>query len=145
MWERKKWGLLFSCFWSHGSQNKFHWKFVGLKGGQKIALGLTNLQSLQNDWFNVFWVKTQIGIKGFSREFSSVTRFSHVIHFFFQLVQMLQKRSLIVIIFLSLYLTSRMIVKVFRRTVCPQIRVGSCFRSMTLVVNDAMVAIGKKK
>lgn len=57
---------------------------------------------------------------------------------------MLQKRSLIVIIFLSLYLTSRMIVKVFRRTVCPQIRVGSCFRSMTLVVNDAMVAIGKK-
>lgn len=64
--------------------------------------------------------------------------------FFFQLVQMLQKRSLIVIIFLSLYLTSRMIVKVFRRTVCPQIRVGSCFRSMTLVVNDAMVAIGKK-
>lgn len=26
----------------------------------------------------------------------------------------------------------------------PQIRVGSCFRSMTLVVNDAMVAIGKK-
>ena len=57
---------------------------------------------------------------------------------------MLQKRSLIVIIFSSLYLTPRMIVKVFRRTVCPQIRVGSCFRSMTLVVNDAMVVIGKK-
>ena len=38
-----------------------------------------------------------------------------------------------------------MIVKVFRLTVCPQIRVGSCFRSMTIVVNVAMVAIGKKK
>ena len=38
-----------------------------------------------------------------------------------------------------------MIVKVFRLTVCPQIRVGSCFRSMTIVVNVTMVAIGKKK
>ena len=37
-----------------------------------------------------------------------------------------------------------MIVKVSRRTVCPQICVGSCFQGMTIVVNVAMVAIGKK-